>query len=308
MYERERVIIDIRKYNIDDFFCRYKEGRIVFYERHRITKSQWEKQIPDIMWALKRGIPFPPIYASELQTGEFLIFDKNNKLRILLEYLKYGDKKTDTHFDSELFNIIMYSPLIVYVIEYMNPKYMHMQVGNFVEGWSATQEQEVRNILYGEGSLWGWEEFLWNKRCTEIRKLNIQYNLTYFSMIYFFKNNELKEYWHADKYQLLEITFKKLRFIGSNEREFLYREYERYSMLIKQSESVNYMFKRIGIETRTKYLCFLYLCEKIQDLEELSCKLRRELKIQIKNQIEKCDMSYEGIQQTIEFLDGVDKL
>ena len=77
MYERERVIIDIRKYNIDDFFCRYKEGRIVFYERHRITKSQWEKQIPDIMWALKRGIPFPPIYASELQTGEFLIFDKN---------------------------------------------------------------------------------------------------------------------------------------------------------------------------------------------------------------------------------------
>ena len=79
MYERERVIIDIRTYNIDDFFCRYKEGRIVFYERHRITKSQWEKQIPDIMWALKRGIPFPPIYASELQTGEFLIFDKNSQ-------------------------------------------------------------------------------------------------------------------------------------------------------------------------------------------------------------------------------------
>lgn len=91
MYNNERVIIDTRKYDIDEMLFRYKQGKIIFYEKKCATWKRREKVVQDIIKALLRGIPFPPVYASELQTGELLILDKSDKLRFLLEYLAHGD-------------------------------------------------------------------------------------------------------------------------------------------------------------------------------------------------------------------------
>ncbi|MFR8249839.1 MAG: hypothetical protein ACLVAT_12660 [Lachnospiraceae bacterium] len=94
-----------------------------------------------------KGIPFPSVYASELQTGELLILDKSEKFRILLEQLNYENLDRDI-MDRYMLKDVLYSQIIIYVIDYMNPKYMHMEVGEFIEEWQPSQEQSVRNILY----------------------------------------------------------------------------------------------------------------------------------------------------------------
>ena len=33
MYNNERVVIDTRKYDIDEILLRYKQGKIIFYEK-----------------------------------------------------------------------------------------------------------------------------------------------------------------------------------------------------------------------------------------------------------------------------------
>lgn len=90
MYNNERVVIDTRKYDIDEMLLRYKQSKIIFYEKKNVTWKRREKIIQDVTEALLRGIPFPLVYASELQTGELLILDKSDKLRFLLEHLAHG--------------------------------------------------------------------------------------------------------------------------------------------------------------------------------------------------------------------------
>ena len=75
----KKVILDKKTYTLDEIYDRYIQNKLLFfanrgysqYERKRITK--------DVINALAHGIPFPPVDASELQTGELLVLDKNNK-------------------------------------------------------------------------------------------------------------------------------------------------------------------------------------------------------------------------------------
>ena len=41
MYNNERVVIDTRKYDIDEMLLRYKQGKIIFYEKKSAT---WERR------------------------------------------------------------------------------------------------------------------------------------------------------------------------------------------------------------------------------------------------------------------------
>ena len=84
MYNNERVIIDTRKYDIDEMLFRYKQGKIIFYEKNVCYMEATGKSSSRHNKALLRGIPFPPVYASELQTGELLILDKSDKLRFFV--------------------------------------------------------------------------------------------------------------------------------------------------------------------------------------------------------------------------------
>lgn len=119
MYNRERVIIDIRKFDIEEIAYRYSLGKILFCEYSWPTRKYQEKTEETIK-ALIKGIPFPVVYASELQTGELLILNKNGRLQMLLEELRHGNIEEQMDIDSYSLNNILYSPITMYVIDYTN--------------------------------------------------------------------------------------------------------------------------------------------------------------------------------------------
>ena len=43
MYNNERVIIDTRKYDIDEMLFRYRQGKIIFYEKRVLPGSGGKK-------------------------------------------------------------------------------------------------------------------------------------------------------------------------------------------------------------------------------------------------------------------------
>lgn len=215
MYNNERVIIDTRKYDIEEILFRYEHGKIIFYEKKATTWKRREKIIQDVTEALLRGIPFPPVYASELQTGELLILDKSDKLRFLLEYFAHWNalNNKSVNRDRYLERTILYSTVILYVIDYMNPRYMHMQVGKFVEEWTAMQEQSVWNVLYQGDSIKALEYMTGEGRNSRFIKLNLQYYLMHYLMVDFVADNLLNEFdqIQAARVRPHEIPIKRIK-------------------------------------------------------------------------------------------------
>lgn len=215
MYNNERVIIDTRKYDIEEILFRYEHGKIIFYEKKATTWKRREKIIQDVTEALLRGIPFPPVYASELQTGELLILDKSDKLRFLLEYFAHWNalNNKSVNRDRYLERTILYSTVILYVIDYMNPRYMHMQVGKFVEEWTAMQEQSVWNVLYQGDSIKALEYMTGEGRNSRFIKLNLQYYLMHYLMVDFVADNLLNEF---DQIQAARVRPHEIPDIGND--------------------------------------------------------------------------------------------
>ena len=204
------------------------------------TWKRREKVVQDIIKALLRGIPFPPVYASELQTGELLILDKSDKLRFLLEYLAHGDVLNDdknVDYDRYWERTILYSTAMLYVIDYMNPKYMHMQVGKFVEEWTAMQEQSVWNVLYHGDDINILKYMIKEARHYRFTKLNLQYYLMHYLMVDFVVcdlSNEF-EYERFDRFQLLEKTLNKLEYKSRKDLKNLSNEFNRIYFGIYQN-------------------------------------------------------------------------
>ena len=72
MYYKEKVIVDTRKFNIAELYERYKRGMIIFPDMRNVFLTKHRNQmIREMLEALLKGIPFPVIYASEQQMGEF---------------------------------------------------------------------------------------------------------------------------------------------------------------------------------------------------------------------------------------------
>ena len=74
---------------------------------------------------------------------------------------------------------------MLYVIDYMNPRYMHMQVGKFVEEWTAMQEQSVWNVLYHGDDINILKYMIKEARHYRFTKLNLQYYLMHYLMVDF---------------------------------------------------------------------------------------------------------------------------
>lgn len=297
MYNNERVVIDTRKYDIDEILLRYKQGKIIFYEKKSATWKRRERVIQDVTEALLRGIPFPPVYASELQTGELLILDKSDKLRFLLEYLAYGDILKDKYVDYEKYldRTIIYSTVMLYVIDYMNPRYRHMQVGKFVEEWTALQEQSVWNVLYRGDNINALEYIIRKVRHCRFTKLKFQYYLMHYLMVDFVVCDLLNEfeYERADKFQLLERTLTELEY--KNNLDDLSDEFSEAYFEIHQ----NLFLKNKNTEEKMKYLCFVHIYEKFYKRPDIYglFKLR-----DIHNRVENWDMSYKGIKDMVKFI------
>lgn len=299
MYNNERVVIDTRKYDIDEMLLRYKQSKIIFYEKKNVTWKRREKIIQDVTEALLRGIPFPPVYASELQTGELLILDKSDKLRFLLEHLAHGDILNDEYVDYGRYSerTILYSTVMLYVIDYMNPRYRHMQVGKFVEEWTAMQEQNVWNVLYQGDNISPLEYMIRKVQHCRFPKLNLQYYLMHFLMVEFVMCDLLNEfeYESSDKFQLLEKTLPELEYMNKNDLENLSDRFGGICFEIHQ----NLFLKNKNTEEKMKYLCFMHIYEKLYGRSDIYGML--ELR-DIQNRIENWDMSYKSIRDMIKFI------
>ena len=123
---------------------RYKQGKIIFYEKKCATWKRREKVVQDIIKALLRGIPFPPVYASELQTGELLILDKSDKLRFLLEYLAHGDVLNDDKKQRGQ-NYLVKMMFIFMFQKEQRQKMVHLQELQCLQQWLA-YSQTVKSI------------------------------------------------------------------------------------------------------------------------------------------------------------------
>lgn len=162
--EQEIIALVDMKYFIYDLVQIYKEGKIHFLPVTK-EKSEDKKLISDSIGAIQRGIPMPVIYASELQNGDLLILEPESWLLYLLEYIM-GDfsvfvERTmqEKHicyfyeldeYNPRLTSMIMNAAVLVRIIDYHTPKYLHIEVGLFHEKWNLSQEQAFRDVLYDE--------------------------------------------------------------------------------------------------------------------------------------------------------------
>ena len=223
MYYKEKVIVDTRKFNIAELYERYKRGMIIFPEMRNVFLLKRRNQmIREMLEALLKGIPFPVIYASEQQMGELLIFDKSNRLKCLVEYLDNSYRMTggelSTYLGDNIYfedikeespkeaRDILYSEIVFYIIDYMNPKYMHMQIGSFLEEWTISQEQSVRKILYRDDE-WKILDVLLSMSSNGKRpSLATQYDFENFIMFHMVASKRIEEYKEkfltVDRFQL----------------------------------------------------------------------------------------------------------
>ena len=301
MYSSERVVIDTRKYDIDEMLFRYKQGKIILPEKKAVVWKRSERTVKEVMRALLRGIPFPPVYASELQTGELLILDKSDKLRFLLEYLTHGESINDRYMSEDMYLLrdIMYSTIMVYVIDYMNPKYIHMQVGKFVEEWTPSQEQSIWNMLYQRYNTSCLEHMVTKVRYFGTTKLILEYYLMHFAMVDFIQNGWLKEYEYreAEKFRLLEDTLHEMNYRNKYVLDDLCNEFERIFDWLNVYN--RYFLKGKNTEEKMKHLCFMHIYDRYYGNLE---NYRRFASKMFQRKVENCDMSYKGILDVINFI------
>ena len=296
MYISERARIDTRQYYVDEIFERYMKGMLIFYNKPRSFGYQRERITKEVLDALNRWIPFPPVYVSELQTGEFLVLDKSDRLRCLLEFLA----KNNVVNNFELKDMY-YAPMLVHVIDYINPRYMHMQIGSFIEEWTASQEQSVRNIVYKRELDWIYSELDYQRLHAIGGNLRNQYIFFYFSMFYYVYKKKLKvfESRNVDKFQMLEEVIQKMCEESPQEIEIILRSLDDMYGAIQNIYRSSKYFMRMQIEKQTKYICFLWFLKMekggydIQDIFE-----KRIFRLEI----EKCDMSYGDIMKVMDML------
>lgn len=307
MYSEERIIINSISFTVEEVYEQYKRGKLIFCENSNISDVRKNSIIKGVLEALSRGIPFIPIYVSELQTGQLLVLNKSDRLKYLMEFLECGfDNKNELgdinrkyeqyHYRRELY----YSKILFYVIDYMNPRYVHMQVGSYLEEWTMTQEQFVRNVLYKELEDSIFKNILYEMRVGRIAERTIEYMFLYFIMVNLtmcgaFDKDEISIYGNADRFVLMERTIYRL---GQINREYLSELSKHfmecfYDVNHRRSVALN---GRLLSENRVNYICFLDVWRQIIGYDEDRLFYDKNIKRMIQN----CDMSYEGIKQVIE--------
>lgn len=142
-----------------------QDKRLVFPAVLSGKKGKRAERVSETLETILLGIALPVIYASERQDGSLLVLDSSDRLRDLMEFLGGRYLVAGLEFYPELngygleqleqslprVTSLIYNYKISFqIIEYTTPKYMHMQVGNYIEKWNFTREQGVRNKLYGE--------------------------------------------------------------------------------------------------------------------------------------------------------------
>lgn len=166
MSYKEQKIVELseKKFSVEKLIYLYEQGRIHFPQVPNVTAATLgKKTVSGLLRAIQIGIPMPIIYASELQNGDLLVLESEDRLRYLLEYIR-GDfsvpidemSQDDENYcfdeldkkNLRLAAAIMRTIFIFQIIDYRTPKYRHMEVGLFHEKWDVDREQAVRDELY----------------------------------------------------------------------------------------------------------------------------------------------------------------
>lgn len=159
----ENIEIYERKFSLEHIYHMFMEGRIQFPMEPLRSKVKMEKELEQLLDIVWMGIPLPAVYVSELQNGNFLIFENDDTLWKLLYFLD-GRYEADYRIEENSLyhgNIQMlrsdeprlamglYDTVISFqIIDYRTPKYLHMSIGKMIEHWNITREQSIREMLY----------------------------------------------------------------------------------------------------------------------------------------------------------------
>lgn len=259
----------------------YQDGRLVFPPVPAKTSKKKVEKVSSALEAILMGVILPVVYASERQDGSLLVQDSSDRLQCLMEFLEGRFPAAGLEFYPELdgcrlntlerhfpriSSLIYDSKIFLQVIEYTTPKYMHMQVGNYMEKRSFTREQGVRNELYGKDLLdvldylersLGRPAVFFSRQ-----KLNRQYMILRILMYRFVFTEEIPEEYGEEMglQQLLDRTVECLRKKDDDEIEELAEDFESATRkLIKQGEQVipELVCER-GKERQAKTLGYLY--------------------------------------------------
>lgn len=166
MNQLPRKQIDIYEENMpaERAYRMYLEGRILFPRAPLTVNLRRSRKIADTLEEILMGLLLPPVYMSELQDGRLLVLDSSDMLKCLFDFLAgrlscgymelypelegYCIQRLEEEYPR--ITSILYNYLLqIQVIDYLTPKYLHMQVGNHVANWNFSREQGVRNALYG---------------------------------------------------------------------------------------------------------------------------------------------------------------
>ena len=163
-FSENRIDSYEKKISIFQICQMVKEGRIVFPVVSSGKKSKRIKNVSEMLEAILLGIALPVVYVSERQDGSFLVLNSDDRLLNLILFLEgeypltglefypelegYRIEQLERYFPRGTSRLYDYS-ISFQVIEYTTPKYMHIQVGNYIEQWDFAREQGVRNKLYG---------------------------------------------------------------------------------------------------------------------------------------------------------------
>lgn len=153
-----------KRISVQQIYQMYRERRIIFPTVPSKRKPKKIENISGIVETILLGITLPVIYVSEQQNGRLLVLEADDRLRCLVEFLEgyypimsleffpelngYKIEQLEQEFPEKTSWLYDYR-FSFQVIEYTTPKYIHMQVGNYIEKWNLTREQGIRNELYG---------------------------------------------------------------------------------------------------------------------------------------------------------------
>lgn len=287
-----------KKISVRQIYQMYQEKKIVFpmaSPTKRVTKIE---RISGIVEIILLGFALPVVYVSERQDGSLLVLEADDRLWCLIGFLEGHYPVRGLEFYPELDGCgigqleqqfprrtsWLYDYRFSFqIIEYTTPRYMHMQMGSYIERWSFTREQGVRNELYGE-ELERRLAYLGQtlrEAPTFFSKvfLNQQYMILRILMCGFVRMGEIQEEWgeSLNFQQLLDRTAELVlqRDIGwINETEDAFQEVT--EELLSWDHRVRYgLHKDKGKEPQAKVLSYLYnvawMCR------EKGCSVRRGL-------------------------------
>ena len=154
-----------KKLSVQQIYQMYQEKKIVLPKAPPMKRAMKIERISQIVEIILLGLALPAVYVSEKQNGSLLVLEADDRLRCLIEFLEGYYPVRGLEFYPELdecrveqleqkfprMGLRLYDYRFSFqIIEYTTPRYMHMQMGNYIERWNFTREQGIRNELYGK--------------------------------------------------------------------------------------------------------------------------------------------------------------